>query len=168
MTIMKQFLKKILPPPTASFNREVEHILTAMQSNHQDLSKIHEENVRLQREIAALKQEVSDLKGSKARLTEEIRLQTNQTNRMLAERKTAEDTLLKDLKGRQSEVLWGEIFRDTIVNSIWLKDKSFSPGRWAAGYPFLYALYRVLDEARPKRILELGLGQTTRMIGQYA
>ena len=120
MTIMKQFLKKILPPPTASFNREVEHILTAMQSNHQDLSKIHEENVRLQREIAALKQEVSDLKGSKARLTEEIRLQTNQTNRMLAERKTAEDTLLKDLKGRQSEVLWGEIFRDTIVNSIWL------------------------------------------------
>ena len=168
VTIMKQFLKKILPPPTASFNREVEHILTAMQSNHQDLSKIHEENVRLRREIAALKQEVSDLKGSKARLTEGIRLQTNQTNRMLAERKTAEDTLLKDLKGRQSEVLWGEIFRDTIVNSIWLKDKSFSPGRWAAGYPFLYALYRVLDEARPKRILELGLGQTTRMIGQYA
>ena len=32
----------------------------------------------------------------------------------------------------------------------------------------MYVLYRVLNEMRPKHILELGLGQTTRMIGQYA
>lgn len=29
-------------------------------------------------------------------------------------------------------------------------------------------MYRVLNEARPKHILELGLGQSTRMIAQYA
>ena len=32
----------------------------------------------------------------------------------------------------------------------------------------MYALYRVLNEAKPKSILELGLGQSTRMIAQYA
>lgn len=172
MTIMKQLLKKILPPPVASFNREVERILTAIQEDyklyHQDLSKICEENTSLRREIVALKQELLDLRVSEKRLTEEMQLQANQTSRTLEENITSVNTLLKELKGIQSEVLWGEIFRDTIVDSNWLKDKSFSPGRWAAGYPFLYALYRVLDEARPKRILELGLGQTTRMIGQYA
>ncbi len=67
-----------------------------------------------------------------------------------------------------SEILWSAIFNNTISNSDWLKDKKFSPGRWAAGYPFLYALYRVLDEWRPQNILELGLGQTTKMISQYA
>ena len=36
------------------------------------------------------------------------------------------------------------------------------------GYPFLYVLYRILDEAKPRRILELGLGQSTKMISQYA
>lgn len=38
----------------------------------------------------------------------------------------------------------------------------------AAGYPFLYILYRVLRDAKPKRILELGLGETTKLISQYA
>lgn len=172
MTIMKQLLKKILPPPVASFNREVERILTVIQEDHklyhQDLSKICEENTSLRRKIVALKQELLELRVSEKQLTEEMRLRVNQTSRTLEESITAVNTLLKDVKNGQSEVLWGEIFRDTIVNSVWLKDKSFSPGRWAAGYPFLYALYRVLDEARPKQILELGLGQTTRMIGQYA
>ena len=36
------------------------------------------------------------------------------------------------------------------------------------GYAYLYVMYRVLNEIKPKRILELGLGQSTRMIAQYA
>ncbi len=67
-----------------------------------------------------------------------------------------------------TEALWAEIFNNTITNSQWLVNKTFSPGRWAVGYPYLYVMYRVLNEARPKRILELGLGQSTKMIGQYA
>lgn len=66
------------------------------------------------------------------------------------------------------EAVWAAIFNNTITRSLWLKEKTFSPGRWATGYPALYAIYRVLNEARPKRILELGLGQSTRMIAQYA
>ena len=67
-----------------------------------------------------------------------------------------------------SEAVWAEIFNNTITESKWLKDRTFSPGRWAVGYPYLYVMYRVLNETHPNRILELGLGQSTRMIGQYA
>lgn len=66
------------------------------------------------------------------------------------------------------EAVWAAIFKDTTKQSIWLRNKVFSAGRWAIGYQALYAMYRVLNEARPKRILELGLGQSTRMIAQYA
>lgn len=67
-----------------------------------------------------------------------------------------------------SELNWANIFNNTITNSIWLNDKSFSPGRWAVGYPLLYVLYRILDEVKPKIILEFGLGQSSRMFHQYA
>ncbi len=67
-----------------------------------------------------------------------------------------------------SEAVWAEIFNSTIAHSAWLKNRAFSPGRWAVGYPYLYVMYRVLNETHPKRILDLGLGQSTRMIAQYA
>ena len=65
------------------------------------------------------------------------------------------------------EILWSNIFHDTIKGSNWLMNQAFSPGRAAIGYPTLYALYRILDEFQPKSILELGLGQSTKMIGSY-
>lgn len=67
----------------------------------------------------------------------------------------------------QRELIWANVFHDTIKNSDWLLDKTFSPGRWAVGYPCLYLLYRILDETTPKKILELGLGQSTKLISQY-
>ncbi len=67
-----------------------------------------------------------------------------------------------------SETVWAEIFNNVISDSRWLNNKAFSAGRWAVGYQYLYVMYRVLNEIRPKNILELGLGQSTRMIGQYA
>ncbi|MCD8283618.1 MAG: glycosyltransferase [Opitutae bacterium] len=72
------------------------------------------------------------------------------------------------MKSALSELEWGQVFNNAIANSDWLANKSFFPGRWAVGYPFLYVLYRVLTDAKPRCILELGLGQTTRMISQYA
>ena len=73
-------------------------------------------------------------------------------------------------EGRRSasEAVWAEIFNNAISGSPWLTNTAFAPGRWAVGYPALYAMYRILNEVRPKRILELGLGQSTRMIAQYA
>lgn len=70
--------------------------------------------------------------------------------------------------GEKQEILWGIIFNNTIDGSLWLKDKSFSPGRWAVGYPFLYILYRVCNDFKPSSILELGLGQSSKMTTQYS
>lgn len=67
-----------------------------------------------------------------------------------------------------NEILWSNIYNSTIADSAWLLDKSISPGRWAVGYPFLYALYRCLNDYKPQSILELGLGQSTRVTAQYA
>lgn len=66
------------------------------------------------------------------------------------------------------ELMWGQVYTSTITDSDWLLNKSVSPGRWAVGYNYLYVLYRALDEVRSKHILELGLGQSTKVIGQYA
>ena len=75
---------------------------------------------------------------------------------------------VKRCKGYASEAVWSAIFNNVISGSRWLQNTSFSAGRWAVGYQYLYVLYRVLNEIRPQHILELGLGQSTRMIGQYA
>lgn len=73
-----------------------------------------------------------------------------------------------DASRNAAEAVWAQVFHDTIRDSSWLKNKTFSPGRWAVGYAYLYVMYRILNEMRPKCILDLGLGQTTRMIAQYA
>lgn len=77
------------------------------------------------------------------------------------------EQLLHQQKGITNEILWANIFHDTIIGSKWLHNQPFSPGRAAIGYPTLYALYRILDEFQPKSILEMGLGQSTKMIGSY-
>ena len=66
-----------------------------------------------------------------------------------------------------NEAVFASIFNNAISHSEWLKNTAFSAGRWAVGYPFLYAMYRILNEVKPVKILELGLGQSTRMIAQY-
>ena len=65
------------------------------------------------------------------------------------------------------ECYWANIFRDTIQNSEWLLNKSFSPGRAALSYVSLYVLYRILNDIKPNNILECGLGQSSRMTIQY-
>lgn len=66
------------------------------------------------------------------------------------------------------ELLYGNIFNDTICDSDWLIKKDFSLHAGAASYLLMYYLYRILDDTQPKNILELGLGQTTKMTSQYA
>ena len=76
--------------------------------------------------------------------------------------------LLEKIKRQNEELLWANVFHDEIIGSEWLKNLSFHPGRMAVGYNFLYVMYRVLSTLKPKSILELGLGESTRMITQYA
>lgn len=75
---------------------------------------------------------------------------------------------LRDMKRGIDECVFAETFKSTIENSPWLLNKSFSPGRGAVGFHYLYVLYRALNDAKPIRILDIGMGQTTKMISQYA
>lgn len=73
--------------------------------------------------------------------------------------------LVENMK-TSKEILWAEIFNSTINKSKWFNE-SISPGRWAVGYPFLYVLYRILDEVKPNKVLELGLGQSSKLTCSY-
>lgn len=62
---------------------------------------------------------------------------------------------------------WANVFNSAIAGSTWFKDVSLNVGRWAAGYPLLYILYRILNEIQPQNILELGMGETSKMFQHY-
>lgn len=68
---------------------------------------------------------------------------------------------------RLDELNWANVFNSAIANSKWLHTQSFNPGRWAAGYPMLYILYRIYNDIKPKSILEFGLGESSKLAYQY-
>ncbi len=100
-------------------------------------------------------------------INEKLEVIKQSNNDILTAINTSKD-ILRESKNINKEILWAETFNNTISDSNWLKDKSFSPGRWAVGYQYLYAVYRILNAVKPKKILELGLGQSTKLLNQYA
>ena len=80
------------------------------------------------------------------------------------------NTLKKQVNGlskKLDELYYGNLLHDSINDSAWLKNKSFSLYGWAANYSFIYLLFRILDKTNPQNILEMGLGQTTKVTSQY-
>lgn len=127
----------------------------------------HLENMRQKLEI-----EFCTAKEQILRNTEDIIRLSDKANTLPMNnelKKNLTDILLqqKNMDKLLRENLWSAIFNDTIHDSSWLVNQSFSPGRWAMGYPALYLLYRVLNDFLPHSILELGLGQSTSMTMQY-
>lgn len=85
--------------------------------------------------------------------------------------KSAQKALLNgiDVQKRMAiETLAATTFVNAIQCANWLKDKRFYPGRAAAEYTFLLALFRVFEHHSFSNLLEFGLGQTSRMVHQYA
>ncbi|MDQ2719731.1 MAG: hypothetical protein M3Z26_08240 [Bacteroidota bacterium] len=73
----------------------------------------------------------------------------------------------KIIEGLLRESNWANIFNSAISGSTWFNNIPLNVGRWAANYSLFYILYRILDEVKPENILELGLGETTKMIQAY-
>ncbi|MDE6759417.1 MAG: hypothetical protein K2J90_01915 [Lachnospiraceae bacterium] len=94
--------------------------------------------------------------------------EANQQLKFLKNEMTTSINLQEETLGYARENNWGIVFNNTIEDCDWLKEHAFSLGRWAIGYQCAYVLFRVLDEVRPDKILELGLGQSTKFLGQYA
>ncbi|WP_296314937.1 hypothetical protein [Winogradskyella sp. UBA3174] len=65
------------------------------------------------------------------------------------------------------ELNWANIYHDSIRGKDWLEKLPLNVGRWAGNYSFFYVLGRVLDNYKPTKILELGLGESTKFISTY-
>lgn len=68
----------------------------------------------------------------------------------------------------QNELLYANKFHDTAIEYAWLKNKDLSLGGATVDYAFCYTLARVLNYMKPSSILECGLGQSSKIIHQYA
>jgi len=73
-----------------------------------------------------------------------------------------------ETRKRTGEILDALLFNSTIENCEWLSDKSFAFGGWAMDTAALYTVFRILNDVKPKNILEFGLGQSSKMVHQYA
>lgn len=155
--------------------RLTEEVQTAQSAQAEVMRKENEALAKkLEEQTERLEQMEQELNAAYKERSEQDKTVQTALRQAVEERKqlaaAVEKTRLKSIEGMRyaSEAVWAEVFNNAISGSAWLKNTAFSPGRWAVGYPELYVMYRVLNEARPKRILELGLGQSTRMIAQYA
>ena len=64
----------------------------------------------------------------------------------------------------------GVKFQQAIQDCPWLKIKGFSLGdfHYAMDALALHNLFRILEDVKPKNILEFGLGQSSKLVHQYA
>jgi 16S rRNA G966 N2-methylase RsmD len=62
---------------------------------------------------------------------------------------------------------WCNVFNSAIRGNVWFYDVPLNVGRWAGNYSFFYVLFRILNDTKPLKILELGLGESTKMIQAY-
>lgn len=87
-------------------------------------------------------------------------------------KKSSYDEMIKECLDRNfklgQELLLAMKFNNTITDSEWFIHKSISPGESAIDYGFCYTLFRVLSTIKPSNILEFGLGQSSKMVHQYA
>ncbi len=81
---------------------------------------------------------------------------------------TAYGKTLTKIQKLDREILMSQKYHDTIADYDWIKYKGLAPGGYAVDYGFCYTLVRVLNMFQPKHILECGLGQSSRLVHQYA
>lgn len=65
------------------------------------------------------------------------------------------------------EAEWASVYHDSIRGKAWLENLPLNIGRWAGNYAFFYVLHRILDEYKPLKILDLGLGESSKFISTY-
>lgn len=73
---------------------------------------------------------------------------------------------IKNNKSLAEELLWSSIYHDA-VKATWADNQPLNVGRWAGNYSFFYVLFRILNDYKPKNIIEFGLGESTKMITKY-
>lgn len=75
---------------------------------------------------------------------------------------------LQLLRRQADELRYAQLLHDATIDSEWYKYKNLSLGPAAIDYGTAYVIYRVLNQMHPHSILEFGLGQSSKIIHQYA
>ena len=156
ITKLDEEYNKTLQKNNSQHKKEMENLIAQHNSEMENL--IAEHNSEMENLIAEHNSEMGDLKSQ---VMQELNNNFNYIEKYLINLNHSETIINNELK-------YAFIFNDTIKNSSWLDKTEFSLVNSAANYSFMYSLYRILNEARPKNILELGLGQTTKLTSQYA
>ena len=68
---------------------------------------------------------------------------------------------------QSKELEWAHVYHDSIRGKQWLLDLPLNIGRWAGNYSFFYVLNRILSDYKPNKILELGLGESSKFVSTY-
>jgi len=72
-----------------------------------------------------------------------------------------------ELKALAKENEWANIYHDSIRGRKFLEELPLNIGRWAGNYAFFYVLNRILWEYKPKKIVDIGLGESSKFISTY-
>ncbi len=91
---------------------------------------------------------------------------TNYINTKIKKTFTSEESLNKLIK-QTNEIEWANIYHDSIRGRTFLEQLPLNVGRWAGNYGFFYLLNRILHDYMPQRILDLGLGESSKFITAY-
>ena len=75
---------------------------------------------------------------------------------------------IKRLEPQIQELRYAQLFHDSIIDSEWYKYKTLSLGEMAIDYGTAYVIFRTLEIMRPSSVLEFGLGQSSKLLHQYA
>ena len=69
---------------------------------------------------------------------------------------------------QNDELIWANVYHDSIRGIEYLENLALNIGRWAGSYAFFYVLNRILHSYNPQKIIEFGLGESTKFISSYA
>lgn len=72
------------------------------------------------------------------------------------------------IKKTLDDLMWAKVWENTREGLPWLNmPLSISPGRWAVGYNYIYVLTRILEEMRPQKVLDFGLGISSSIFSAF-
>lgn len=156
----KEWIKRIIPTSKKEFREKMNEISDELANIGCEINNLNAEIQNLNLQLEHQNTILNDIRKTQNQQIANNDKQISYLQQIL--------NLERYNKRYNEENNWSDVFHDAIMGSKWLEKQDFCPGRWAIGYQALYVLYRVLNEVRPKAILELGLGQSTKLITQYA
>ena len=117
-------------------------------------NNIIDEGKRIRTELSVEFRRISDAYLKRIDKTESV-IGANYRNLV-----AAEERVMRELQ-------WKDNFRIAVNECGWIEKKDLIPGGMAVGSYYLYTLLKILEKKQPCSVLDIGMGQTSKLISQY-